>query len=131
MADNKNQVKQSGFKKSRSMKKRAQIKRQKEKTHEERKQIKFPNKDPGFVFKRVSEDEAARDKMIQDLRAIKSSKALMSDLSRFADNSPYVPCENPQERYGPIEYHPVYGPISPEAVLAERDPEKLCFSNRH
>ena len=36
--------------------------------------------------------------------------------------APYVPCKDLEERYGPIEYHPKYEGISPEAKLARREP---------
>ena len=82
-ANNEKQRKKSAPKKIFSEKKRAQKRRHREMTHEEKRQIKFPKEDPGFVFKRITSEEAGKDKMIQDLRAIQSSKSLMKDIRRF------------------------------------------------
>ena len=67
-ANNEKQRKKSAPKKIFSEKKRAQKRRHREMTHKEKRQIKFPKEDPGFFFKRITSEEAGKDKMIQDLQ---------------------------------------------------------------
>ena len=102
--------------------------RKRQKTREELKQITFPKDNPGFVYTKISEEDVNKCQLTKDLRELKSSEAIMT-LLKGADPAgpmdpssipPYKPCEDLEERYGPIEYHPIYGAISPEAIWAKR-----------
>ena len=101
----------------RSQKKWEQRRRQNKKTHEEMKQIKFPKNDPGFVYQKISDENASKDQIINDLRDIKASKAMKDLLERA--NRKYMPCEDLEDRYGQILYYFLHDPSFKSGLSCE------------
>ena len=93
---------------------------------------KFPKKDPEFMLRKLTKQEASEDPIIRNLQALKSSKDIMGLLNSFDSNKPYKTCYNSNERYGPVEYNQKYGVVSKEAIMADREPTSChCRLNKY
>ena len=68
----------------------------------------------------MSLNEKQNCDIVKGLRPIKESKAMM-DLFKSFDFNHGKGTINDLDRYGPVEYDPKYGIVSPEATLAVRE----------
>ena len=92
--------------------------------------IKLEHEDtwPVFEFRQMSANEKQNCDIVESLRPIKESKAMM-DLFKSFDINHGKGTINDPDRYGPVEYDPKYGIVSPEATLAAREVSQLKNGN--